>query len=94
MQWAPGQPGRLPAAWAPTLQQWVKDGPQSCGLDRANWTSEELAAYLSHPTGIAVQRTAMRVVCQRQSIRPYRPTSRSLRGAPEEQRVARAELAA
>ena len=44
IQWAPGQPGRIPEALAPTLQGWVKDGPQSCGLDRANWTSEELAA--------------------------------------------------
>ena len=50
IQWAPGQPGRIPEALAPMLQQWVKDGPQSCGLDRANWTYEELAAYLYHPT--------------------------------------------
>lgn len=92
IQWAPGQPGRIPEALAPTLQKWVKDGPQSCGLDRANWTYEELAAYLYHTTGIAVQRTAMRVFCQRHSIRPYRPTYRYLRGDPEEQRVAREEL--
>ena len=46
IQWAPGQPGRIPETLAPTLQGWVKDGPQSCGLDRANWTYEELAVYL------------------------------------------------
>jgi transposase len=94
MQWAPGQPGRIPEALAPTLPGWVKDGPQSCGRDRANWTSEELAASLSHTTGIAVQRTALRVCCQRHRLRPYRPTSRSLRGDPEEQRGAREELEA
>ena len=94
IQWAPGQPGRIPEALAPTLQGWVKDGPQSCGLDRANWTYEELAAYLYHTIGIEVQRTAMRVFCQRHSIRPYRPTYRYLRGDPEEQRLAREELAA
>jgi len=94
MQWAPGPPGRIPEALGPTIQGWVKDGPQSCGLDRANWTYEELAAYLYHPTGVEVQRTAMRVFCQRHSIRPYRPTYRYLRGAPEEQRVAREELEA
>jgi transposase len=94
IQWAPGQPGRIPEALAPTIQGWVKDGPQSCGLDRANWTYEELAAYLYHTTGIAVQRTAMRVFCQRHSIRPYRPTYRYLRGDPEEQRLAWEELEA
>jgi transposase len=94
MQWAPGQPGRIPEALAPTIQGWVQDGPQSCGRDRANGTYEELAAYLSHTTGIEVQRTAMRVFCQRHSIRPSRPTYRYLRGDPEEQRLAREELEA
>lgn len=94
IQWAPGQPGRIPEALAPTLQKWVKEGPQSCGLDRANWTYEELAAYLYYTTGIEVQRTAMRVFCQRHDIRPYRPTYRYLRGDPEQQRVARQELEA
>ena len=36
----------------------------------------------------------MRDFCQRHDIRPYRPTYRYLRGDPEEQRVAQAELAA
>jgi hypothetical protein len=36
----------------------------------------------------------MRDLCQRQAIRPYRPTSRYVRGDPEEQRVAQEELAA
>lgn len=94
IQWAPGQPGRIPETLAPTIQGWVKDGPQSCGLDRANWIYEELAAYLYHTTGIEVQRTAMRVFCQRHSIRPYRPTYHYLRGDPEEQRLAREELEA
>lgn len=94
IQWAPGQPGRIPEVLAPTLQKWVKEGPQSCGLDRANWTYEELAAHLYHTTGIEVKRTAMRVFCQRHDIRPYRPTYRYLRGDPEQQRVARQELEA
>jgi hypothetical protein len=80
IQWAPGQPGRIPEALALTLQRGVQDGPQSCGLDRANWPYEELAAYLYHTAGIEVQRTAMRTFCQRHGIRPYRPTYRSLRG--------------
>jgi transposase len=94
IQWAPGQPGRIPEALAPTIQDWVKGGPQGCGLDRANWTYEELAAYLYQTMGIEVQRTAMRDFCRRHSIRPYRPTYRYLRGDPEQQQAAREDLAA
>ena len=94
IQWAPGQPGRIPEALAPTLQQWVKEGPQSCGLDRAKWTYEELASHLYHTSGIEVKRTAMRVFCQRHGIRPYRPTYHYLRGDPDKQRVAQQELEA
>jgi transposase len=92
--WASGQPGRIPEMLAPTIQGWVQDGPQGCGLDRANWTYEELATHLYQTTGIAVRRTAMRDFCQRHGIRPYRPTYHYLRGDPQKQQVAREELAA
>lgn len=72
----------------------MREGPQSCGLDRANWTYEELATSLYQTTGITVKRTAMRDFCQRHSMRPYRPTYRYLRGDPEEQRGAQEELRA
>ena len=94
IQWAPGQPGRIPETLAPTIQEWVKAGPEGCGLDRANWTYEELATYVYQATGIEVKRTAMRDFCQRHSLRPYRPTYHSLRGAPQKQQAAREELAA
>lgn len=94
MQWAPGQPSRIPEALGTTIRHWVQVGPQGCGLDRANWTSEELAASLYRTTGIEVKRTAMRAFCQRHDIRPSRPTYRYLRGDPEAQQVARDELAA
>ena len=94
IHWAPGQPGRIPETVAPTILAWVKDGPQHCGLDRANWTYDELATHLYRTTGIAVKRTAMRVFGQRHALRPYRPTYRSLRGNPEKQQAAQAALAA
>ena len=94
IQWAPGQPGRIPETWAPMIQSWVQEGPRGCGLHRANWTYEELAVYLYQTTGIEVKRTAMRDFCQRHSIRPYRPTYHYLRGDPEKQQVARDELEA
>jgi transposase len=94
IHWASGQPGRIPETLAPTIQGWVQDGPQGCGLDRANWPYEELATHLYQTTGIAVRRTAMRDFCQRHGIRPYRPTYHYLRGDPQKQQVAREELAA
>jgi transposase len=94
IQWGPRQASRIPETLAPTIQDWVQEGPQGCGLDRANWTSEELATSLSQTTGIEVKRTAMRVFCQRHAIRPSRPTYRSLRGNPEKQQAAQEELAA
>jgi transposase len=94
IQWAPGQPRRIPAKLAPTIVEWVKGGPASCGLQRANWTYAELAAYLYQRTGLRVQETAMREFCHRHQIRPYRPTYRYLRGDPGRQAQARTELAA
>jgi transposase len=94
IQWALGRPSLIPETLAPEIQEWVKDGPQSCGLDRANWTYEELATHLYRTRGIAVKRTTMRVFCQRHGIRPYRPTYRYLRGDPVQQQAARAELEA
>ena len=93
IQWAPGPPGRIPEALAATLQKWVKDGPLSCGLDRANWTYEELATYLGRAEGITIKRSALQAFCQRHDIHPYRPTYRYLRGDPDRQQVARVALA-
>src|SRR5262245_29571475 len=90
---APGNPPRIPAALAPTIVEWVKSGPQRWGLNRANWTSDELAAPVYRTTGSRIKRTALREFCQRQQIRPYRPTSRYLRGDPQRQATAQAELA-
>jgi transposase len=92
IQWAPGKPRRIPEALAPTIADWIKGGPQSCGLDRANWTYEELAVYLYRQTGIEVRRSAMQDFCHRHDIRPYRPTYQYLRGNPEKQQAARQEL--
>ncbi|HET6518353.1 MAG TPA: helix-turn-helix domain-containing protein [Geminicoccaceae bacterium] len=93
IRWAAGQPPRLPEARAETILAWVRDGPQGCGLERANWTYAELATHLCRVHGIEVRATAMRAFCRRHGVRPYRPTYRYLRGDPERQEAARAELA-
>jgi transposase len=90
---AKGAAPRLTEDLAPTLRQWVIDGPAGQGLDRANWTYEELAEHLFRAKGIRVRKSAMQTYCRRHEIRPYRPTYRFLRGDPEKQAVARVELA-
>jgi transposase len=92
IQWAPGPQAHLPEELAPRIVAWVKGGRASCGLQRANWTYAELAAYLYRQTGITVSETTMREFCHRHQIRPYRPTYRYLRGTPQRQAQARSEL--
>jgi transposase len=90
---AKGAAPKLTEDLAPTLRQWVIDGPEKQGLDRANWTYEELAEHLFRARGIRVRKSAMQAYCRRHEIRPYRPTYRFLRGDPAKQAVARQELA-
>jgi transposase len=91
---AKGASPKLTEDLAPTLRQWVIDGPAKQGLDRANWTYEELAEHLYQAKGIRVRKSAMQAFCRRHEIRPYRPTYRFLRGDPEKQAAAREDLAA
>ena len=90
---APGKTGHIPAALAGTVTQWVIHGPAACGLDRANWTHEELAGHLLTTHGIRTSRGAVQRFCSRIGIRPYRPTYRYPRGDPAEQATAKGELA-
>ena len=92
IKWAAGPPPRIPEERAATILTWVREGPQGCGLERANWTYAELAAHLYYVHGIEVRATAMRAFCLRHGVRPYRPTYRYLRGDPARQEAARREL--
>src|SRR3954466_8747483 len=51
---ARGAAPKLTEDLAPTLRQWVIDGPEKRGPDRANWTYEELAEHLYRTEGIRV----------------------------------------
>jgi transposase len=90
---APGKSGTIPAALADEVKRWVIGGPASQGLDRANWTHEELADHLLKAKGIRTSRSAVQRFCSRIGIRPYRPTYRFLRADPAKQAKARQELA-
>ena len=91
---APGAPGRIPEALAGEVRRWVIEGPSACGLDRANWTYEELAEHLGRARGVRVRKSAVHEFCRRHGIRPYRPSYRFLRGDPRKQARAASELAA
>ena len=90
---AKGNPGKIPAALADEVRRWVIDGPAGQGLDRANWTHEELADHLKKTKGVCTSRSAVQRFCSGIGIRLYRPTYRHLRGNPDEQAKARQEVA-
>lgn len=90
---APGKEPGIPAAMADEIKRWVLDGPAKQGLDRANWTHEELADHLLKTKGIRTSRSAMHRFCSKIGIRPYRPTYRYLRGDPDKQAQAKQDLA-
>jgi transposase len=90
---APGKPGHIPASLADDLRRWVIDGPAKQGLDRANWTHEELADHLRKTRGLQTSRSAVQRFCARIGIRLYRPTYRYLRGDPAKQARAKEDLA-
>src|SRR3954449_1805726 len=90
---AKGHPGKIPRALADEVRRWVIDGPAQQGLDRANWTHEELADHLLKAKGIRTSRSAVQRFCSGIGIRPYRPTYRHLRGQPEKQARAASDLA-
>jgi transposase len=90
---ARGKAGRIPPALADEVRRWVIEGPAAQGLDRANWTHEELADHLLKTKGIRTSRSAVQRFCSGIGIRLYRPTYRYLRGQPEKQAQAREDVA-
>ena len=74
---AKGKPGQIPAALADEVRRWVIDGPAKQGLDRANWTHEELADHLLKTHGIRTSRSAVQRFCSqdRHPARTARPTA-------------------
>ena len=90
---AKGPTPGIPAAMGEEIRRWVIEGPAKQGLDRANWTHEELAGHLRKTHGIRTSRSAMHRFCIRLGIRPYRPTYRYLRGDADKQAQAKEDLA-
>ncbi len=91
---APGAPGKIPADLADLVKQWVIEGPAEQGLDRANWTHEELADHLLKTQGIRTSRPAVGRFCRKLGIRLYRPSYHYERGDPDKQAQAKQDIAA
>jgi transposase len=91
---AKGKPSKIPDSLAEVIRTWVIDGPAKQGLDRANWTHEELADHLKKTKGIETSRSAVQRFCHKIGIRLYRPTYRYLRGDPVKQAQAKEDIAA
>jgi transposase len=82
---AKGATAKIPAELADEVKRWVIEGPTKQGLDRANWTHEELADHLLKTKGIRTSRAAVGRFCRKIDIRLYRPTYRYLRGNAAQQ---------
>src|ERR1043166_2203395 len=80
-----GKASHIPAPLADEVKRWVIEGPAQQGLDRANWTHEELADHLLKTQGIRTSRSAVQRFCSKIDIRLYRPTYRHERGDPVKQ---------
>jgi transposase len=94
IRWAPGRAPTIPDDLASEIIDGIKTGPSGWGLDRANWTYGELKTYLYQQKGLTVGETTMRAFCVKHGVRPYRPTSGSLKGDPVKQAQARQDLEA
>lgn len=90
---APGAPGKIPATLADEVKRWVIEGPAKQGLDRANWTHEELADHLYKAKGVRTSRSAVQRYCQKIGIAVYRPTYHYERGNPQKQAQAKEDIA-
>jgi transposase len=90
---APGKKANIPLSLADEIKGWVIDGPTKQGLDRANWTHEELADHLYNKHGIRTSRSAMQRFCQKIGIGVYRPTYHFERGGPTRQAEAKKDIA-
>jgi transposase len=90
---AKGATGKIPAELADEVKRWVIEGPAGQGLDRANWTHEELADHLLKAKGIRTSRPAVGRFCRKLGIRLYRPSYHYERGKPEKQAQARQDMA-
>jgi transposase len=69
----PGRPRAVPAAWLAELQRVIELDPHAVGVDRANWTTGLLAAYLARTTGHRASLETVRLALHRAGYVCKRP---------------------
>jgi transposase len=87
-----GKAASIPAELADEVRAWVIAGPAGVGLDRANWTHEEIADHLYKAKGIRTSRSSVQRFCAKIDVRPYRPTYHYERADPAAQQAAKEDL--
>jgi transposase len=89
-----GKAASIPDSLADEIKAWVIAGPAGQGVDRANWTHEELADHLAKTHRIKTSRSAVQRFCSKIDVRLYRPSYRFLRADAAKQEAAKEDLAA
>jgi transposase len=69
-----GPKPKVTAAWEGELLRVIEDNPHDYGTNSANWTTQLLADYLAHKTGIAVDPETVRRALHRHDYVCKRPT--------------------
>ncbi|MFO0627220.1 MAG: transposase [Polyangiales bacterium] len=92
-KWAPGATPLIEETLAPEILEWVRQGPTACGLNRANWTSAELAAHLWRTHGVRgrAHHAGVPSAPRGQALPAHLPLPQ---GRPGQAQTAREELAA
>jgi transposase len=80
----PGRPVAAPPAWATELLRVIELDPHAVGVDRANWTTGLLAAYLAARTGHRTSDETVRLALHRADSVCKRPTWSLKRKAQEQ----------
>lgn len=83
----PGRPARVTAAYLEQLERTVERPPRDLGLPFSNWTTANLAAYMTQQTGIAIKARQMENYLKARHWRLRRPV-RSIQPKQDQAQVA------
>ena len=83
-RFAPGSAPTITPAWTAELLRVIELDPHEVGVDRASWTTGQLAAYLATHTGIAVSDETVRTTLHAHDYVCKRPTWTLKRRAEEQ----------
>jgi transposase len=71
---SPGSKPKIADELAETIKGWIRGGPMSLGLYRANWTFQEVTDQIKLRLGIKASERTFRRFSKKHGIGVYRPT--------------------